>query len=171
MRFAYADPPYHGMCGRYDHNHPDGRCWDDLETHRLLVDRLAEYDGWALSMSTTNLHDILPMCPRDTRIGAWVKPFASFKPGVSPAYAWEPVLFRPLPRKHDKADLTVRDWCSVPITLRRGLVGAKPEEFCRWLFGIARLDPDEDEFIDLFYGSGAVTRAWDAWSSQLRLLA
>jgi hypothetical protein len=31
MRFAYADPPYFGKCGKYyKHYHPDGRCWDDL---------------------------------------------------------------------------------------------------------------------------------------------
>lgn len=51
-RFAYLDPPYFGLCNRYDHNHPagdrpfDGRCWDDLETHVRLI-------AWALSLSST----------------------------------------------------------------------------------------------------------------------
>lgn len=35
MKFAYADPPYLGCCKLYDHFHPDGRCWDDVDTYRL----------------------------------------------------------------------------------------------------------------------------------------
>ena len=34
------------------------------------------------------------LCPSGVRIGALVKPFAVFKTGVNPAYAWEPVIFR-----------------------------------------------------------------------------
>ena len=54
MRFAYADPPYLGCCKLYDHHHPDGLCWDDPETHRLLIKRLmTEFpDGWALSLNS-----------------------------------------------------------------------------------------------------------------------
>src|SRR5690606_1435371 len=57
VRLAYADPPYLGCCRLYQHHHPDGRCWDDLETHRLLVERLCdEYpDGWALSATSSSL--------------------------------------------------------------------------------------------------------------------
>jgi hypothetical protein len=100
----------------------------------------------------------------DYRIGAWVKPFASFKPNVNPAYAWEPVLFRPA-RGYDRADLTLRDWVSEVITLQRGMVGAKPETFCLWLFAILGAKP-EDDFIDLFPGSGAVSDAWYKFSHQ-----
>ena len=171
MRFAYADPPYLGLCRVYQHSHgDDGRCWDEPETHRLLIERLSdEYDGWALSMGSIQLRAILPMCPEGVRVAAWVKPFASFKKGVSPAYAWEPLLFVPLSRKHDITTPTTRDWVAVSIALERGFVGAKPEGFCRWMFDLCRLDP-ADEFVDLFHGSGAVGRAWSAWSSQLRLL-
>ncbi len=54
MRFAYADPPYLGCCGLYDHEHgSDGLCWDSPETHRQLVNALVDQypDGWALSLS------------------------------------------------------------------------------------------------------------------------
>ena len=96
MRFAYADPPYLGKCGKfYEHNHPDGRCWNDLSTHQLLIERLQEDypDGWALSCASTDLRVMLPLCPAEVRVAAWVKPFCAFKKGVRPAYAWEPVLF------------------------------------------------------------------------------
>ena len=74
MRFAYADPPYLGCCKLYEHYHPDGRCWDDLETHALLVARLVEDypDGWALSLSSPSLREILPLTPTDARVEAWV---------------------------------------------------------------------------------------------------
>jgi hypothetical protein len=48
---------------------------------------------------------------------------------------------------------------------QRGFKGAKPPVFARWLFDAAGLHPD-DEFIDLFPGSGAVTDAWNGWSNQ-----
>ena|ERR1700676_3623538 len=95
MKFAYADPPYLGYGSFYVELHPNALDWDDPATHRKLIGRLVdEYpDGWALSMTSGNLFDILPMVPRAARIGSWVKPFASFKKNVSPAYCWEPVIF------------------------------------------------------------------------------
>ncbi|WP_303678230.1 hypothetical protein [Dehalococcoides mccartyi] len=48
------------------------------------------------------------------------------------------------------------------MTIKRGLAGAKPKLFCNWLFDILGLMPD-DEFNDLFPGTGAVTRAWEYW--------
>jgi hypothetical protein len=164
MRFAYADPPYLGKCGKfYEHNHPDGRCWDDLVTHELLVKRLeAEYlDGWALSLSSPSLRDILPLCPPDVRIAAWVKPFCIFKKGVRPAYAWEPVLFRggrnahhPPPLKGGK-QTTPKDYVAANITLRKGLTGAKPPEFCEWVLDLLNVLPG-DSVDDLFSGPGGM---------------
>lgn len=180
MRFAYADPPYPGQARK--HYGPDAR----EVNHPLLIAHLAEFDGWALSTSTPALRDVLPMCPPEARVGSWCKPFAIYKPGVNPGYCWEPVIFMPLPRKRLRTDLTVRDYVRdddvdldpepespvlfANVTLRRGVSGAKPEAFSRWLFGIARLDPD-DEFADLFPGSGGVLREWEAWRSQLRMSA
>lgn len=170
MKFAYADPPYLGCCGLYKHHHPDGRCWDDLATHRRLVSRLCDDypDGWALSLHTPSLRDLLPLCPDDVRVGAWVKTFASFKPNVNPGYCWEPVIFyggRDLGRDVD----TVRDFVSEPITLQRGLTGAKPERVCWWVFDMLGAEAG-DEMHDLFPGSGAVTRAWQTYTSE-RLFA
>jgi hypothetical protein len=170
VNFAYADPPYLG-CGKlYAAHHPDALAWDRPETHAALIDRLnADFpDGWGMSLSTPSLWTILPMCPADVRVGAWVKPFASFKPNVNPGYCWEPVIFRGgrgLGRDID----TVRDYVSEGITLRRGLTGAKPERFCWWVFDMLGAQPG-DAMADLFPGSGAVTRAWRSYQHE-RLFA
>lgn len=164
MKFAYADPPYLGCCGMYDHHHPDGRCWDEITTHMALIDRLAAYDGWALSLHTPSLREILNLAPLDVRVMAWVKPFASFKPGVGVAHAWEPVIVRG-GRSRTRQQDTVRDWVAANITLKRGLTGAKPRAFSFWLFDVLGMEPG-DEFVDLFPGSGAVTAAWNEWRAR-----
>lgn len=170
MRVAYADPPYYGVAEKlYGHLHPDAADYDSLDAHQALIGQLGEFDGWALSLSSPSLKHILPLCPDEARVAAWVKPFASFKKGVNPAYAWEPVIFqsargaadRPLPV--EGGGLTsIRDYVSCPIALRRGFPGAKPEAFCRWIFGLIGAEPD-DEFIDMFPGSGAVGVAWESF--------
>jgi len=166
VKFAYADPPYLGCCKLYGHHHPDKKCWDDLETHAALIDRLCrEYpDGWALSLHSPSLQRILGRCPLNVRVAAWVKPFAIFKPNVNPAYAWEPVIFRG-GRKLTRDDKTIRDFVSANVTLQRGTTGAKPEAFSYWLFDVLNMRPD-DEFDDLFAGSGSVSRAHETWKSQ-----
>lgn len=166
MRFAYADPPYLGMCGKYDHAHHGGGCWDDPTTHQQLVTRLCEEfsDGWALSLHVPSLRTILPMTPESSRLCPWVKPFASFKPGVRRAWTWEPIIVyggRDIPEGAE----TVPDHVAANITLQRGFTGAKPDRVCFWLFRFMGMESG-DEFVDLFHGSGAVTRAWDAWRSQ-----
>ena len=165
MRFAYADPPYLGQSVKHYGGHPEAAAFDDPETHRALIERLCtDYDGFALSLSVPSLRTIWAMCPDDVRLCAWVKPFAAFKKNVTLAYAWEPVIIRPL-RRPSTDEPTVRDWISAPITLQQGTHGAKPAAFCRWLFDFAGLERDDD-FDDLFAGSGAVGRAWERWRTQ-----
>lgn len=164
MKFAYADPPYLGMGARlYGKHHPEAGVWDDPAEHQKLIDRLCvEYtDGWAMSLSTPSLKTILPMCPTDVRVGAWVKPFCIFKPNVGFAYAWEPVIFRG-GRRIPRDQPTVRDFVSANITLRKGMTGAKPRDFCNWVFRALNVKPG-DTFDDLFPGSGAVTEALMFW--------
>jgi hypothetical protein len=159
MRFAYADPPYPGCAHFYEEN-------EEVD-HQELIERLVDEfpDGWALSTHSPGLKLILPMCPDDVRVMAWVKPFAVFKPNVGVAYAWEPVLVRG-GRKLGREVDTVRDWVSANITLKRGMVGVKPEPFCFWLFSVLGAQAG-DEFVDVFPGTGAVGRAWDRWQRQL----
>lgn len=167
MKAAYADPPYLGLAKKfYCALHSEAAEYDKPETHQRLIDRLCdEYDCWALSLHSPSLRLILPMCPADVRVMAWTKPFASFKPGVGVAYTWEPVIVRG-GRRRSREQCTVRDYCAVPITLKRGFTGAKPAEFCYWLFEVLNLEPG-DTFDDVFPGSGAVGSAWQAWSSRV----
>ena len=163
MRFAIADPPYFGCAEKfYGEHHPEAAVYDSLEGHQELIEGMErDYDGWALHMTSGNLHDILPLCPKSARIMSWVKPFASFKKGVGVAYAWEPVIVKG-GRKKPRTQPTVRDWCAVNITLKRGLTGAKPAAVVWWLLDVFNAEP-EDEIDDLFPGSGAVTEAIEAW--------
>lgn len=167
MKFAYADPPYLGCCNKYDHFHPDGLCWDDIATHRALVERLVhDYpDGWALSATSVSLRQILPLCPSDARVAAWVKSFCVFKRGVRPAYAWEPVIFwrgrnpnaghpHAPPEKGGRQN-TPKDFVIEPITLRKGLIGAKPAKVCAWILDLLNHQPG-DICDDLFPGTGSM---------------
>ena len=169
MRFAYADPPYLGCAVRLYGDHPEASVYDTVDGHRSLIESLTEFDGWALSMTSGNLRDLLPLCPSDVRVMAWVKPFAAFKPNVPVAYAWEPVIVRG-GRKRDKAQDTVRDWCAANITMQKGCPGAKPLEFCYWIFSVLNVHPGDD-LVDIFPGSGNVGQAWQTWQKQRRLFA
>ncbi len=153
MRIAYADPPYLGQAKKH--------YGSEEVDHVALIAQLGEYDGWALSASSPSLRYLLPLCPENVRVAAWVKPFCSFKPNVNPAYAWEPVLF--VPARAGRRDIpTVRDYVSANITLKKGLSGVKPSAFSWWLFDLLGMQA-EDSFDDLFPGSGAVTEAWQDW--------
>jgi hypothetical protein len=164
VRFAYADPPYPGQSAKHYADHPDFAGEVD---HADLLRRLdRDFDGWALHTASTTLAGILISADKlgvtGFRVMAWVKPFAAFKRNVSVAYAWEPVLVKPVRKPVVSGRLVMRDWIAESITLRRGLTGAKPAAVCRWVFEMAGLEPG-DELHDLFPGTGAVTAAWDQW--------
>lgn len=175
MRFAFADPPYLGCAKRHYSDHPEHGVYDTVEGHRGLLERLRDEfpDGWVLSLHTPSIEEYSHLCrevlgPNQVRWGAWVKPFHAYKRGVRPAYAWEPVIYRggrnknhPPPVKGGKAT-TPKDFVKANITLERGLTGVKPDPFCLWVFDLLGMRP-EDEFVDLFPGSGAVGRAWESW--------
>ncbi len=167
MRFAYADPVYLG-CSRLYPEHAESGIWDDLDTHRGLIEQMVDEfpDGWAMSLSTPSLRSILPLCPEDVRIAAWVKTFCAFKKGVRPAYAWEPVIYRggrnpprvkhPPPLKGGR-QTTPKDFLAEPITLKKGLTGAKPERFCAWVLELLNYQYG-DQLVDLFPGTGVMGR-------------
>lgn len=158
MRFAYADPPYVGCSGFYDH--PDSARWDDPAEHVALMADLEDgYDGWALSCSVPSLAALLPGAPDGTRVGAWVKPWCAFKRNVRVAYSWEPVLWhRITPRRPDEP--VGRDHLAEGMTMRRGFTGAKPARFADWLRVLLGY-VDGDTLVDLFPGSGAIGDRFD----------
>lgn len=164
MKFAYADPPYPGMAHFYE-DHPD---YAGEVDHGELIERLCdEYEGWVLHTASTTLSDVLAVCPAQHRVLSWVKPFASWKKGVYPAYAWEPVILWGGRNRFGEVQ-TIPDFVAEPITLRRGLTGAKPERVCHWLFDCLGMIED-DQLDDLFPGSGAVTRALESYLATPRL--
>lgn len=155
MKFGFADPPYLGQGAKlYGKHHAEAHLWDEIATHQALVERLSDEwpDGWALCASSNTLQRLLPLCPSDVRVCAWVKPFAVFKPNVGLAYTWEPVILRG-GRKISRAQPTVRDWCAENITLRKGLTGAKPRRFCAWVLSMLNAQAG-DTVEDLFPGTG-----------------
>jgi hypothetical protein len=164
MKFAYADPPYIGQAKK--HYSGDPRC-AEVDHANLIEMMCSEYDGWALSCSSPSLQQILAVCPNDVRVMAWVKPFCAFKANVNPAYAWEPVIVW-RPKKRSRECPTVRDWVSTPITLKRGLVGAKPEAFCFWLFEVLGLTP-QDTLTDIYPGTGIVGECFRRYCGQMNL--
>jgi hypothetical protein len=162
LRFAYADPPYPGTAWLY-RDHPD---YGGEVDHAALIARLAGYDGWALSTSADALPAILALCPPGVRVGAWHR---GERPTRSrwPLHAWEPVLYhggRQLAIGPRRVDSLV---CGIaPLdTLPGRVIGAKPAAVCRWIFTLLGACPG-DSLDDLFPGSGAVARAWAAYTGQ-----
>lgn len=155
MIFAYADPPYLG-CGKlYAKHHPDALMRDDPQAHIDLVTRLAdEYpDGWVLSCNPRDLRMYLNAAPSDVRVGAWCKTWHQIRPTTT-QFAWEPVLFMG-GRKDNKRAPMVRDWLQANATRQRGLPGAKPEAFNRWVMDLLNYQ-EGDVLHDLFPGTGGM---------------
>lgn len=168
MRLAYADPPYIG-CAHLYADHPD---YGGEVEHLDLIERLmGEFDGWILHAAATprSMAELGPLIEAtDARWCSWVKGFAAFKRNVSVAYAWEPVIIKAARKPVVSKRLVMRDWIECPITLRRGLTGAKPEKVCHWAFELMGAHPD-DELHDLFPGTGAVSKAWETWRGKFLL--
>lgn len=176
VRFAYADPPYVGQAKQY-RNHPD---YAGEVDQRALVERLVdEYpDGWALSLSAASLPMILPMCPPDVRVLAWVKSMVHMLPGIRLQYGWEPVIMRGGRQgPHTTGEPMLKDYLVChpqEHQYRRAelghVIGRKPRPFCEWLFNCLGARPGEDELHDIFPGTGHVAWCWARWSEQLNLL-
>lgn len=165
MRIAYADPPYPG-CAKLYKDHPD---YAGEVDHAALCRRLeTEFDGYVLHTASTTLYMVQPLlAPGTYRTMAWVKTFAAFKRNVSVAYAWEPVLVKACRKPVVTKRVVMRDWIACPITLRKGLTGAKPPAVVRWLIEVVGAQLGDD-LIDLYPGTGIVKATWDEWCNERR---
>jgi hypothetical protein len=161
--FLYADPPYPGTSRKYYRDEPTFA--GEVDFPALIASLEASRDagalGWALSTSAKSLRDLLPLCPPQARVCAWVKPH-----GISPRTyglhnAWEPVIVvGGRARRPGK-----RDWLrAMPARGEGTLPGRKPIAFCAWLFELLGMEPG-DTLVDLFPGTGIVARAWAEVSS------
>ncbi len=165
MIIAYADPPYPG-CAHLYKDHPDYAGEVDYEA--LMARLEIEFDGWLLHTSSVAIPILAPLVPEGARWMSWVKGFAAFKRNVSVAYAWEPVIVKAARKPVVSKRLVMRDWIECSITLRKGLTGVKPEAVCHWGFEMLGARP-EDDLVDLFPGTGAVTKAWKTWQGKFTL--
>lgn len=154
MRMAYCDPPYVGLA----HYYRDQPTYAGEVDHAKLIPSLVDrYDGWALSASAASLRIILPLCPPEARVCAWVKPIGVSSRTLGLHSTWEPLIVVPGRRRRPGR----RDWLSAQPARGGGekLIGRKPIAFCAWLFGCLGMLPG-DELVDLFPGTGVVGRAW-----------
>jgi hypothetical protein len=167
VRIAYADPPNPGQSRKHYEDHKD---YAGEVDHAALIERLRTYDGWILHSSATAMREIITMVP-EARVGVWVKPFAAFKRNVPVAYTWEPV-YVVAARKPVVGGVMapLRDHISEPITMKRGLAGAKPERVVWWCLEMAGYVVG-DTVEDLFPGTGAVTRAVETYNAIPRTVA
>lgn len=172
MRLAIADPPYLGKgrrwygdgCGigggrgRADF-HPEASRWDRPEAHLELVAHLVEeFDGWAIALDVRSLGLYLSAVPVGTRVLSWHRRNAP-PSGSRIRSSWEPVLaYIPPARRGWNGGHRLNDVLDAPAP-RLGFVGAKPEVWTRWVLDVLGYNPEADELVDIFPGSGAVTRA------------
>jgi len=176
MKLCIADPPYLGRAVRWygaggcgdgngrnqADNHPEAYLWDNPETHKNLVRELEKnYDGWAIAMSVHSLSTYLDIVETDSRNGirvcVWNKPSA-ITSGNRITNHWEPVLIR-VPRERrgwKSGGQRMKDvlTCNPP---RKNFRGSKPQEWTMWVLDLLGYMPG-DEVIDLFPGSGSVSK-------------
>jgi hypothetical protein len=165
MCLAYADPPYPGKSRLYR----DQASYAGEVDHDELLNQLAGYDGWALSTSAAALPQVLALAVArglDVRVGAWMR---GARPHATARLlnGWEPVVFaggRQLPGSAPQAVDALAGVTPRRRSTRPGaVIGAKPPDFCCWLFGLLGAEPG-DMLDDLYPGSGIVTWAWQRWT-------
>ena len=156
MRLAYADPPYPGKAALYPEN-------TEVD-HVALIDRLREYDGWALSTDERSLRYVLSLCPPKVRILAWgrknVPPLLP-----NPIAAWEPVILWPARKKPACVRSYIETEVGVGFRQRDGLTGQKPPAFCEWVIRCLGAEPT-DTMDDIFPGTGVMGETFRSFQSQ-----
>lgn len=155
MRFAYADPPYPGFARKLY-----GR--EEVDHAELVARLVADFpDDWALSTHARSLQAVLAVCPPGVSIASWHRGERRGR-ATRPRSAWEPVIYfggRTREILPEESCCDALAWTGRQHSHPDAIVGMKPAAFCTWLFGLLGAAAG-DELVDLFPGSGAVTRAW-----------
>lgn len=168
LRLAYADPPYPGLARRYYN------C-EEVDHVELVAQLERDYpDGWALSTSAEAHDDVMGIvrselgparARKEVRVGIWVRGSRASK-CYGPRNAWEPLIVCRGRRRLLDPDQPLDDvlvWGGRQHSHPDALVGMKPAAFCEWMFRMLGAEPG-DALGDLFPGSGAIGRAWAAYS-------
>lgn len=158
-RLGYADPPFPGLARRYYRN--EATFGGEVD-HRRLLEELATFDGWALSTSAKALRDVLPLCPPEARVCAWVKPNGVPRSNRGISNVWEPLIVVPARRRPPGVPDFLR---AKPARGGGTLMGRKPIAFCAWLFALLGAGRN-DSIEDLFPGTGIVGRCWEEFRRQ-----
>lgn len=138
--------------------HPDAGEWDRPARHReLLLELLEAFDGWAIATTLDGLEHYRPL-PIPCRVLIWHRP-NSIPTAVRTASTLEAVIVYPIDGRRARRDTINRvpDLLSCPGP-RSSFAGAKPAAWTRWVLDAIGYEHD-DELVDLFPGSGAVTAA------------
>lgn len=167
LRLAYADPPYPTLARTYYRDHPD---YAGEVDHGGLLEHLSTFDGWVLHTSARALPGVLQCAvsrePRPFRVAAWLRGSRGRStPSMHPLAAWEPVLYvgarPPSPNVDDALHFVSRPRLTDPARV----VGSKPATVIRWAFDLMGARSG-DTLIDLFPGSGGVSRAWNLYTNE-----
>jgi hypothetical protein len=157
--FHYADPPYPGTSSKYYRDEPSFA--GEVDYPALILSLTTSRDkgeclGWALSTSARSLRALLPLCPPEARVCAWVKPIGVSSRTYGLHNTWEPLIV--VVGRHRRPGK--RDWLrAMPARMEGTLPGRKPIAFCAWLFDLLGMLPG-DTLVDLYPGTGIVARAW-----------
>lgn len=183
LRLGYADPPYPGLSKRYYSEHAD---YDGEVDHAALIRRLSsDFDGWALSTNASSLQALLALCPPGVKIAAWHRG-ARYVRSLGPLSAWEPIIYsggrlaidlapvgqdltetssgrteRRIDSNADQPSLIHGQTARLTDVDR--VVGSKPAAYIRFVFDLLGARP-QDEFVDLYPGSGGFSRAWSLYA-------
>lgn len=120
-----------------------------------MLSLMESFDGWAIATSVDGLFCYGPL-PDAARVMAWVKPNA--QPGSHRIGSyWEPVIvFPPVGRRSNRGGVgMMKNVLVEPVP--GAFIGRKPSAWTAWVLSALTYDPEVDEVVDLFPGSGAVT--------------
>lgn len=163
-RFAYADPPYPGLARKFYRGESSlsGRS-RSRRADRVARIRRLRWLG-ALNGAEVVAAGAAPLSARRSRlrlVQAHWRVAAHLRIAQhlgSRDRRWRPPANAP----------AFPDWLrAMPARGGGTLMGRKPIAFCAWLFDLLGMLPG-DELVDLFPGTGIVTRAWAELSSYQR---